>query len=185
MLKMSVELLLENVEKPWANLRVNDLVVDGSLTVAGALDRPGGVIEGVNPIPVTTIMGVAGAFYEVNMTGAGLTAGSLTDFTASNLSAIGPRLTYTGDEPTNVNVFFALTVKKLTAASNMNVVVTKNGVEVFGSEAIQNNIGTASFVQFTGAATRVSLVNGDVIRLSISSADINSCVVEAFNLQVY
>lgn len=185
MLKMSVELLLENVEKPWANLRVNDLVVDGNLTVTGAVNKPGGIIAGLSAAPAVTSMGIGGAFYEINMTGANLTSGALTDFAASNLNGVGPRLTYTGTDPTVINVFYAISVQKAVAASYMECIVTKNGVGVIGGEGYENYILNTSYTQMVGACTRLPVVNGDVIRLFISSADANNCQVDAFNLQVY
>lgn len=172
-------------ERPWANIEVQDVIVDGVLNVNGANIGGGarGILQGALVAPVAVTL--ADTFYPANGAGGSLVAGNLSSFVGSNVAGANPGLQYTGTASIPARVDFSVTVQKDTAASEVTCGVAVNGVNSINNSNFTAEQLTTTFGQICGFATSITLAPNDIVSVVFASEDTNDINVSQFNLQVH
>lgn len=155
-------------EKPWADLRVEGVEVDGDIVNKGIRLGPfsfGSVYGDAN---VATLQNFAAAntYYPLLTTNVGLTAGATSEFTAANLTT-SPTLTYTGSDDILAQVTVSYRALDSGGTQLNNVAVVLNGTPIPESANNWQWVSISNFTDYTQVVSPVPLSTGDILSLSV------------------
>lgn len=168
---MSIYSLLKSqadYEKPWADLRVEGVEVDGDIINKGIRLGPFSFCSVYGDVNVATLQSFAAAntYYPLLTTNVGLTTGASSEFTSANLTT-SPTLTYTGVDDILAQVTVSYRGLDTGGTQLNNIAVVLNGTPIPESANNWQWTSISTFTDFTQVVSPVPLSTGDVLSLSI------------------